>query len=131
MPAGRPTKYSKEILESSREYLEGGYLECEDVIPSIEGLSLYIKIRRSTIYDWRNQEGKEEFSDILDEILAKQASLCVNQGLKGEFNPTIAKLVLGKHGYSEKQETAHTGPDGGPVQVQDVSFTFNPVSAND
>lgn len=123
MAGGRPTKYNQEILDNSREYLDGGYQECGDVIPSIEGLSLYIKITRTTIYDWKTHEDKEEFSDILDEILAKQMSLCINEGLKGEFNATIAKLVLGKHGLSDKVQQDVTS---GGKEIQN-NFIINPV----
>ena len=30
-------------------------------------------------------------------------------GLKGDFNSTITKLVLGKHGYHDKQDVGLTG----------------------
>jgi len=35
----------------------------------------------------------------------------VNRGLDGTFNAAITKLILHNHGYSEKQELAHTSPD--------------------
>lgn len=31
----------------------------------------------------------------------------INKGLKGEFNASIAKLMLANHGYSEKQTLDH------------------------
>lgn len=98
---GRPTKYSEEILEKSREYLES-YESIGDMIPSVEGLSLYINIRRSTIYEWMKHDDKTAFSDILEEINATQKKVLVNKGLSGDFNSNITKLCLGKHGMTEK-----------------------------
>ena len=103
MPGGRPTKYTEEFLEIARRYLEN-YADGGHVIPSISGLAVVSEVRRSTLYAWAEEEGKEEFSDILAKILAKQESLLINKGLTSEFNSNITKLVLGKHGYHEKQE---------------------------
>lgn len=99
----RPTKYSQDIINQSNDYLMN-YADDGDVIPSIEGLSEHLDIARSTIYDWQKQEDKEEFSDILEKILAKQGQILINSGLKGEFNAAIAKLALGKHGYHETHD---------------------------
>lgn len=109
---GRPTDYGQEILDKTKYYLEN-YLLVGDVIPSVAGLSHYIKIARSTIYDWAGQENKKEFSDMLDEILSDQERTLINKGLKGDFSPVIAKLMMGKHGYSDKLEA--TGKDGEPL----------------
>lgn len=111
MPAGRPTEYTEEILDKARVYLE--VLPEDEVYPSIAGLATFIGVARSTIYDWASQESKKEFSDILEQILAKQEKELGNKGLKGEFNSTITKLMLTKHGYSDKQEL--TGKDGEPL----------------
>lgn len=103
MPGGRPTEYNKEILEKAREYLET-YESLGEVIPSIEGLACFLELSRPTIYDWSGQEDKQEFSYIVERVLAFQGKTLANKGLKGEFNPTIAKLMLSKHGYKDAQE---------------------------
>lgn len=104
MPGGRPSKYNSEILEKAQYYLDN-FKEYEDVIPSIAGLSLALDIASSTIYDWGSQPQKKEFSEILAKIIDKQHNVLIQQGLVGEFNSNIAKLVLGKHGYKERSET--------------------------
>jgi hypothetical protein len=109
---GRPTDYSDEILGRAGFYLLN-YKEFGDAIPSVAGLSHYLKIARSTIYDWASHEDKKAFSDILGEILSDQERTLLNNGLTGKFNPAITKLALGKHGYSDKQEV--TGKDGEPL----------------
>lgn len=104
---GRPTKYDKDIIRKCWEYLnivrpskdEHGQLD--EVIPSIEGLSLHIDVNRDTIYEWCKEEPKSDFSDIVARILAKQGKTLVNEGSIGNFNPTITKLLLSKHKYRE------------------------------
>lgn len=103
---GRPTKYSQEILDKTEYYIQNYKSdEFEEVIPSVEGLSCYLKIRRSTLYDWKGQDDKESFSDMLDELISIQGRVLMNKGLSGEFNSNITKLVLSKHGYHDKSET--------------------------
>lgn len=130
----RPTDYSPEILEKTKLYLS--LCEDEEVqeltglsakgtelyrtklkvnLPSIEGLSLFLGLSRETIYAWEGQEGKDEFSDIIMKVRAKQAKTLIEKGLSGDYNPTIAKLLLGKHGYSDKQELM--GKDGEKLEL--------------
>lgn len=116
MSVGRPTLYSPEMVAKAQEYLDSGYLEDGKVIPSQVGLALYLGVRRQTIDLWADNPEHDEFIGILDAIQAKQHSLLINSGLTGEFNSAITKLVLGKHGYSEKQETTLQGAGGGAVK---------------
>ena len=71
-------------------------MHCE-VIPTIEGLSVYLNVSRSTVYKWKGDNA--EFSDILEDLMARQAKELFSNGLTGDFNPTITKLILTKHGY--------------------------------
>jgi hypothetical protein len=111
----RPTDYTPELLEKANQYL----LSCEDEeiergsderptykirvkLPTIEGLARFIDVHRDTLYEWAKIH--PEFSDILESIKAEQANKLINNGLSGDYNPTIAKLLLTKHGYSDKIE---------------------------
>ncbi len=116
MPAGRPSKYTPELLERAGTYLSV-YEDEGDVIPSAVGLAVFLGVAKATIYAWAAEEGKEVFSDTLDAVQAKQEKVLWNMGLKNEFNSTITKLALANHGYSDKAETQLTGANGGPVQV--------------
>ena len=109
-PGGRPTKYSNNTLIVAREYLNH-YEKHGDQIPSIAGLAVILGIRRETLHVWAKEEGKEEFSNILGAILAKQENVLINKGLTGDFNSAISKLVLGKHGYHEKVDSTLSGGD--------------------
>jgi len=122
MAGGRPTKYTPEIIACAKKYVETGWREDGDSIPSIEGLVDYLDkndlaIRRSTVYEWQTHEDKEEFSDILDKILSKQSKELINQGLKGDFNSTITKLILTKHGYSDKVDNKLSGDADAPIET--------------
>ena len=127
MAGGRPTVYSKEMLEKTKAYLtEWDKGDNPDVIPSIEGLAFHLDISRTTIYDWAKQEEKKEFSYTLDKINELQKRILLNKGLSSEFNSNITKLALGNHGMSEKNQTELSGPDGGPIEAT-TSINFIPV----
>ncbi len=100
----RPTKYNKKIITDSLNYLKNYKKEHNDEIPSVVGLSAVLEITRETIYKWAKEEGKEAFSDILQKINATQQQVLINKGLSGDFNSNITKLVLGKHGFHDKQD---------------------------
>jgi hypothetical protein len=117
MPGGRPTKYNDEILAKAKAYVDGGYLACGDVIPQMAGLAIELSITRETIYDWCDDPDKKEFSDIVAKCLRAQERRLLNGSLTGDLNPTIAKLILTKHGYSERIQQEHMGEDGGPISV--------------
>ena len=106
---GRPSKYNAETIPKTRRYIEQ-YQELGDAIPSIAGLAVELGVARETIHVWSHEEGKEDFSNMLQELLATQERVLMSKGLTSEFNSNITKLVLGKHGYHDKQE--HTGVDG-------------------
>lgn len=108
---GRPSKYTPELLEKAREYIQN-HTNYGDVVPSHAGLATEIGITRGTLYDWSNDPNKREFSDILDECNRKQERMLLSGALTNDLNANIAKLMLGKHGYSEKQQTDHTSSDG-------------------
>ena len=118
MAGGRPTKYNDDLIERAPEYLENWEAE-GDLIPSQAGLAVFLKISISCVEKWSRQADKQEFLRVLDEIEVKQRSLLINRGLSGDFNSAIAKLVLGKHGFSDKQEL--TGKDGGAIELTDLS----------
>jgi len=103
----RPTKYSKAILDKANKYLKE-WKSQGDMIPSVEALSEYLDVARKTLYNWGDKHG--EFLHMLDDLQSLQAKTLINNGLSGEFNSAITKLVLTKHNYSDKQEM--TGKDG-------------------
>ena len=104
----RPSEYNDKVLEIANAYIDNFETEHKHSIPSIAGLAKVLKKNRDTLYQWAKEEDKEAFSDILRQIVSNQEFTLLNKGLSGEFNPAITKLVLGKHGYSEKQDVSAT-----------------------
>jgi len=127
---GRPTKYTPALLVKAKEYLNTGYVENDELFPSHVGLCLYVGIGKSTAYDWAKEEGKEAFSDIFEQIMMKQELDIVKNAMRGDYNSTIAKVMLTKHGYSDKQQTELTGAEGGPV-LTDNKWTIEIVGGGD
>ena len=115
MPAGRPSIYSVELLEKAVAYL-ANYEELGDVIPSNVGLAIHLGISQRILNYWANDEDKKEFLHILDCIQSKQQQVLINKGLDNVFNSNITKLVLGKHGFHDKQDSEVSGPGGGPIE---------------
>lgn len=113
---GRPTKYSKGVLQKTKEYIRkwGEGKLPEEVIPSVEGLAVYLDIGRRSIYDWQDGGKNVEFSHIVENLLLIQGRTLLNRGLDGKFNATISKLILSKHGYKDESDIT-TG--GQPIKV--------------
>ena len=100
MAGGRPTKYNKELQAKADAYLSN-YSDTS-VVPTIAELSLILDISDSTFYDWRDKY--PEFSRTLENIMKTQEVGLVNKSLRNEINPTISKLMLHNHDYSDKVE---------------------------
>ena len=119
--AGRPTKYSPSILAKTRKYIEEcgnefyDYLKSDGAqsssweqkvrvkLPTMEGLALYLGVRRSTIYEWKKNH--PTFSDSLEDLVEKQKEMLIAGGLAGYYTPLITKLILSSnHGMSERTD---------------------------
>lgn len=105
---GRPSKFAESLVKA-KEYLMGGYETVGDVVPSVAGIACYLGVSRSTVQQYAKEN--EDFSGTLEAIKTLQENRLINKGLIGEFNPTITKLMLANHGYSEKQEVDHKSSD--------------------
>lgn len=102
---GRPTKLNDELIAKAKEYVYD-FRSNDDIIPSVAGLACYLDIARSTIYKYKDEN--PDFSDILERIEQLQEKMLINGGLMGDFNAPITKLMMTKHGYSDKQDVDHT-----------------------
>lgn len=121
----RPTDYTPELLEKARDFLHKEHKSAAFL--SVAGLAQHLGIARSTVYDWANHEDKKEFSDILEKVLTAQELFLTANGLSGEYNSTITKLILTKHGYTDKQETDLTskGESISPLTVKFIDGDSN------
>ena len=117
MPAGRPSDYTPEIVEKAWAYVNGGWEEVGDPVPSVAGLACEIGIRRETCHVWAKDETKE-FSNILSAIAEKQERQLLRGGLSNVFNASITKMMMTKHGYSDATKNEVSGPEGGAIPVE-------------
>ena len=115
---GRPTKLTDELISKAEMYLTD-YPSNGDIVPTVAGLSVYLDVAKSSIYKYRDES--DRFSDTLERIESLQESKLVNGGLMGDFNATIAKLMLSNHGYSEKQVVDNTSSDGSMTPPQPLT----------
>lgn len=99
-PGGRPVKYNRAILDKTMDYMDN-YESYGDVIPQIAGLAQALEITRETIYQWINDDGKKQFSDMCRRVLSSQERKLVNGGLENKYNANVVKLMLSKHGYTD------------------------------
>jgi len=118
--AGRPTKLTPELLVKAKEYLDGGYLS-DELVPTIAGLSLYIDISRVTVYEWAKDN--PEFTYIVEKLMGGQEKGLLKGALGGDYNASIAKLMLTKHGYTDKVEQDVKSSDGSmsPTRIEIVA----------
>lgn len=104
-----------EILnEVSQENPEKGYVQYKKTlkvkIPTIEGYAEFIKIHRSTLYDW--ELIYPEFALALDRIRSIQKIRLIQKGLEGTYNPAIAKFILSSnHGMTERSDVTTGGKE--------------------
>lgn len=122
MAGGRPTDYTPELIEKALHYAEN-FEEYGDAVPTVAGLACELKLSRETLYAWVKDDTKPEFSDIFNAIMQGQERKLVNGGLSGGFNPAVTKMMLTKHGYSDKQEIDHT--TNGKDMMPAVSISFD------
>jgi len=105
----RPTKLTTGLVTKAHGYINetkmGGLFFGD--LPMVAGLAIYLDVARDSIYEWiklKTPLGRQ-FSDIVERIGAEQEYKLVGKSLKGEYNASIAKLILNKHGYVERRET--------------------------
>ncbi len=123
--AGRPTTYTEEVLKLARDYVDN----CPDKVPMVVGLCKHIGRSKATVYSWAKDDDKAAFLDILGEIEENQHIELVNGGLAGEFASPIAKMMMTKHGYSDKQEVDHSSNDGSMTPAPAVQVTKEDIKS--
>ena len=137
---GRPSKYRAEFIDKIDEYLKSkqdaifefhktrgttsdSYERKIDVnLPTKEGFAKYIDVVVSTLFEW--EKDHKEFSKALGKITAEQKKRLINSGLSGDYNTTIAKLILSSnHNMRDKQDIEHSGQLGINKILDDIDGT--------
>jgi len=111
MAGGRPTAYSEEVLEKAQDYVNDFVPTNEEALPTVAGLALHLKVNKKTISNWAKDTDKPEFLLLFDDLMQRQEMMLISGGLKSTYNPTITKLILTNHGYTDKAEVKDTTDD--------------------
>ncbi len=119
----RPEKYKEEFINKVDEYLESRQDSDVDVVesendttgrvryikkltvklPTIEGFALFIDVSEKSLYNWEKKY--PVFLQALRKIKTEQQQRLLDKGLSGDYNSTIAKLILSSnHGMREKSD---------------------------
>ena|SRR3990167_2047510 len=111
MPVGRPTTYrGKKTIKLVDEYLNNRKDKWDEEkqkwvvdLPTMGGLAVFIGCNVDSLYEWEKKH--PEFSESLDKVRQEQQDRLINKGLSGDYNSTIAKLILSSnHGMRERTD---------------------------
>jgi hypothetical protein len=136
--AGRPSKYDDSLCDKVDEYLKqavdkemavikqttnnDGTVDIKEVsrykvqLPTIEGFAIFIDVALSSIYKWANEN--QIFSESLEKIKKIQKQRLLEEGLAGNYNSTIAKLILSSN---------HNMREGSDITSDGKMITNEPV----
>ena len=114
---GRHCSYNEEHLSLARDYVNNW--KQYGAIPQIARLALHVGISKDCLYDWEKRPELGDFSDVCARVRMLQEGELVDGGLTRVYDSSLAKLMLMKHGYSEKQEVEHSHVGGKPVEYED------------
>jgi len=112
---------------SANEMFDVGLRYIEDRISkeqhlTITGLYIALGIVKSTFLEYESGRYDDDinvFSDLLKELKQRIEDYAENR-LFGN-NPTGAIFALKNYGWKDKTETELTGPNGGPIQLTNVT----------
>ncbi|MCK9245101.1 MAG: DNA-packaging protein [Candidatus Marinimicrobia bacterium] len=108
-PGGRPRKFTKKRIKEISNELDN-YIE-ESHVPILAHFAYKNNIPRHSLYDY------PEFSTLIKKCIDKKESALELGMLSGEMPPAAAIFSLKQLGWSDKQEIAHSGRDGGPIRI--------------
>ena len=117
----RPTKYKEEFCDMVDDFLKENRDEQYQLtksssskgeswdnkikvkLPTQYAFAKYIGVAEDTVIEWSKKYPR--FSESLGKILAEQKQRLLDMGLSGDYNSTIAKLILSaNHGLAERKD---------------------------
>ena len=127
-PGGRPNEFKEDYITRVDDYLDSCVDEIEDYVvtngdkttsykrivkvnlPTLEGFARFIEVSTKSLLNWEKEQ--PEFLRALDKIREKQKQNLMNSGLSGDYNSTIAKLILSaNHGMREGTDITTNNKD--------------------
>ena len=118
--AGFITTYNDDTLSEALWYVNEGYVELGQAVPTGAGLARLLKCCRSTLYNWAKEH--PEFKDVLEVMNSEQELLLINGGLTNRYNYAITKLMLVRHGYHDKVDSDLTSSGESITKIEIVAL---------
>ena len=99
---GRQAFLTPNMVNEAYEYLDS-FQDNGGIVPSKQGLALHLGVAVATLFRWENDKSddKRAIREVIQLTMQLQHEYLVSGGLSSKYNPTITKLMLSKHGYTE------------------------------
>ena len=104
-----PTKYTPELLEKAQEYLDT-WEELGDAVPMLVGMSIHCGITEKTRMKYEKEH--EAMGIVCAGVREAQQQVLINKGLTKIHDNSLTKLMLMKHGFTDKQTVDMKSSDG-------------------
>jgi hypothetical protein len=104
---GAPTRYTPELIEKAKEYIER-WEELGDPVPMLCGMYVHCGIHKGLGSKWRGDAEKVEFHELCARVEVQQERELLRKGLIRSTDSSLTKLMLMRHGYTDRQEIDHT-----------------------
>ena len=95
--------------------------------PTMSGLAYHLEMDRKSLLNY----SKDELFFPTIKRARDRVAVALEQRLFGNNVTGIIFNLKNNFGWKDVKAQEISGADGSPIQVQDVSFTFNPVDEND
>lgn len=121
---------TQEHVDKGMAYINGGYQENGQIVPTTDGLAIALDVCRKTAYNWAEMESnefREQIAYILDRVQAIQGMKIVNGGLSGEMNSTVVGKMLSNHGFNQSASIDLKSSDGS-MSPKEITVT-DPIEA--
>ena len=120
MPGGRPSQFSEEHIRLAQEYIDT-WKELGDEVPQLAGLAEHCGICKDTRLKY--EKVSEEFAVLCARVRLMQEKALINKGLARKADSSLCKLLLMKHGYTDRQQVDHQSSDGtmSPTKIEIVA----------
>lgn len=95
---GTNSKWDQDTCTKSYEYINGGYDELGDALPSVEGLANCLGVSRNTLYKWKDT--KPAFREVMEAMETGHTRVTMNKACNGDIPSNLGMMLLSRQGYS-------------------------------
>lgn len=136
--AGRPRAYEpQELWDKFIEYKENQQDQTKQVYDkkkqeviditydkplTLTGFCAYAQIHRDTLHSYKTEQ--PEYSGIIKNIYQEIEADLLEKALTYDQHANFTMHILNNaHGYVDRKQLEHSGPDGGPIETKNLTDT--------